>query len=127
MKKGRHGDHFRRDNPNYPWGGAGVPDELVKVAEFQATAEDLPELAGYEPEAPEDTGDDDPYPDWTEATTRVVSGPIGQTKYPGRRAENWQAARKYAREFAETHEVRLYKFWTIPGRWFARVGREKAK
>jgi hypothetical protein len=100
-----------------------VPSALL-VAESTKAAEALvPDLVSYEPEAPTEADADVTYPDWTAETSMVLSGPIGKARFPGRRANNWEQAKSFAAEYSSTKRVPLYKFWTVPGRWFARVGR----
>jgi hypothetical protein len=73
----------------------------------------------------DDWNDDSPtphplnYPCWTEANSFVVSGPLGDKRYPGRRMTGRNEARryvtaKYGGYFEEIH---------IPGRWAFRVRR----
>lgn len=100
-----------------------VPKEMAEAEEYLRAAGDMPELVGWEPDAPTDDGNQDPYPDWNETNSLVISGPIGHTKYKGWHAETWQQARAHARTVAQERGVRMYKFWTVPGRWFARLGR----
>lgn len=75
----------------------------------------------YEPEAP--TYKESEYSDWTEETTYVISGPLGETKFPGTRYATWQDAQQHVKEWSQVKERKVYQFWTIPGRWFARVAR----
>lgn len=85
------------------------------------TEEELADVPMYEPDAP--TFRDVSYPDWDETTTRVISGPLGETKFPGRRFDNWLAAKRDVNARAEAWGKKVYAFWTVPGRWFGRIAR----
>lgn len=90
---------------------AGVLNEPVLI-------EDEPH---YEPEAP--TYQEPEYRDWTSESTYVISGPVGNTNYKGERFPTWQQASAHVDRWVKAKRKTLYQFWTIPGRWFARVSR----
>jgi hypothetical protein len=72
------------------------------------------------PEVDEDMGgpeyQDETFPDWTPETTRVISGPLGTSKFPGTRHSSWETAQAYAH-----NKYQVVRFWTSPGRWYARI------
>lgn len=100
-----------------------LPPEVLEAAAVNSDCPELPEeLTEWEPEAPADP--EDKYPDWTAETTRVISGPIGLVAgYPGTRVANWHEGAAHAKAWCAERKLRLYKYWTVPGRWFARVER----
>lgn len=59
------------------------------------------------------------YRDWTDATTRVVSGPCGKGRFPGRYFATREEARRYWEE-----RSRIYEEQIISGRWIYRVRRD---
>jgi hypothetical protein len=59
------------------------------------------------------------YPDWTEETTRVVSGPYGYSKFPGR----WFPDRRKARRYWQLRVGHIYQEAIVPGRWVFRIPR----
>lgn len=61
---------------------------------------------------------DGEYQDWDPATSRMISGPLGAAKFPGRRFDSWQEARAYV-----TSKYQVIKFGCVPGRWLARIRR----
>lgn len=66
---------------------------------------------------------DRPYPDWNADNSRVVSGPLGpKAKFPGRRFSNWREAEEHLMKGG-----RLFAFWTLGQRYFARVPKEASK
>lgn len=93
-----------------------TPDGVWRLEEVLEIVEDLekvcPPIEAGKPSIPSV----DPYPDWTPANTRVVSGPLGLAKFQGTRYATWQEAK---REIA--NRFRVVKFWTFGPRWFARV------
>src|SRR5687767_5208973 len=93
------------------------PDPLTVVLEEDLeVAEDLglTEENVCVPKSPGFT--EDPYPTWKREDTWVVSGPLGTAKYKGTRYATWKEARA---EIANRFQV--VQFWTLGGRWFARV------
>ena len=69
--------------------------------------------------------DDDPlsreYRDWDDTTSRVVSGPLGEHRFPGTRFPDRSAARVHWRGRATIIEE-----YPIPGRWIFRIKRQHA-
>lgn len=68
--------------------------------------------------APQWSRTDERYPDWDSRTSRVISGPLGACRYPGRRFHHWEGALRYC-----TEHYRVLKFWVMSGRWMARISR----
>lgn len=91
-------------------------EDILRGDELEAPVET------WEPEAP-DLGTDEPYPDWNADNSFVLSGPLEEAKFPGRRFGHWREAEAHVTETARTRGVKLFKFWTIPGRWFGRIGK----
>lgn len=59
------------------------------------------------------------YPDWSRETTRVVSGPVGDARFPGTRFETVSEAREHW-----TARSRIRADYTVTGRYIFRVDRE---
>lgn len=100
-----------------------VPEELIQAARDAELRASLGDAALWDPDAPVYPVEADPYPDWDERNSRVISGPLGDAKHPGVPHTTWQCAKVHATAYARERGVKLYKFWTVPGRWFARVGK----
>ena len=64
------------------------------------------------------------YPDWDASRTYIRSGPLGfESKFKGDRFPTVVAAKQ---ALIERHG-RLFEFYTLPGRWFARVAIPEGK
>lgn len=63
------------------------------------------------------------YPDYDARNSRVISGPLHGAKFPGREFATWKDAEAFVRSDQATKGKKVYKFWTTPGRWYARVAR----
>lgn len=61
------------------------------------------------------------YPDYDDRNSRVISGPLHGAKFPGRGFPDWREARAVITTEMATKGRKLYKFWTTPGRWYARI------
>lgn len=59
------------------------------------------------------------YPEWTPSTSRVISGPLNHARYPGTRYPTWRNAKA-----AVEKKYKVFVFWTLGDRWFARIRRE---
>lgn len=59
------------------------------------------------------------YPAWTHETSRVISGPLNHGKFPGTRYPSWRIAKADVEK-----KFKVFVFWTLGNRWFARVKRE---
>ena len=68
----------------------------------------------------EDEGFHGDYIDWDETTSRVVSGPIGSFKFPGRSWPTRAEARAY---WQRVTGGRILKEYKSPGRWCFRIPR----
>lgn len=60
------------------------------------------------------------YLDYDPATTRVISGPLGDKDYPGRRFQT----RSQARRYWTTKAGKIIEDLSVPGRWIFRVKKE---
>lgn len=56
------------------------------------------------------------YPIWDSSNSRVVSGPIGQAKFPGRMFPSAREAMKYWRQ-----KARIVACYPTKGRWIFRI------
>lgn len=94
-----------------PEGDLEVVEDLGSVETPECELDRLLEAPG--PEVLEDE-----YPDYDNSNSRIISGPIGGAKFPGYRATSWRGAKEHAGTVGD-----VVKFWTVPGRWFARIRR----
>jgi hypothetical protein len=96
------------------------PEGLEVAADLEAVCADCPEEGELERmfDAPGPEVLEEEYPDFDNTNTRIISGPIGGAKFPGYRSPTWRAAKAHAAEVGD-----VVKFWTVPGRWFARIRR----
>lgn len=85
--------------------------------------EDLDDLESIEDMLDAPVEQEDPYPDYSADNSRVISGPLSNAKFPGQRFRSWGGALSHARKLATEKGVRMYRFWTVTGRWFARIGK----
>lgn len=82
------------------------PDELLALAAIEDEA-DYTGSPAFE---------EDEYPDYSAATSRVISGPLGLASFSGRRFNRYQAAQAHCNK-----EYDVIKFWTMGARWFCRI------
>jgi len=68
-------------------------------------------------ERPDDVPPPVDYQDYVAGETFVISGPLGTSKFPGRRF----ASRAAAKLHVQRTYGRIYQWFNIPGRWAGRV------